>query len=149
MEILTNLNKTTSKSARRVGRGIGSSKGGHTSSRGAKGDKARGKTSLAFAGTKHKKSWIKRLPFLRGKNRLQPKQKPLIINLNQINKWFKAKDVVDATALARKSKTNLKKLNFGFKVLATGDLTKALTFKGIVVSENAKKKIITAGGKIE
>lgn len=149
MEILTNLNKTTTKKARRCGRGIGSGLGGHTSGRGQKGDKARGKTDLAFAGAKHKKSWIKRLPFMRGKHRLESRSNIININLSQIEKWFKANEVVDAASLAKKSKTTLKKLNAGFKILATGDITKVLTFKGVSLSENSKKKIIAAGGNIE
>jgi len=149
MDILSNLNKTTTKQGRRCGRGIGSGLGGHTSGRGAKGDKARGKTDLAFAGTKHKKSWIKRLPFMRGKHRLESHTNIVNINLSQIDKWFKANEIVDAGSLAQKSKITVKNLNGGFKILATGDITKALTFKGISLSENSKKKIIAAGGNIE
>lgn len=149
MEILNKLTKTTSKSARRIGRGIGSGNGGHTVGRGAKGDNARGKTSLTFAGTKIKKSWIKRLPFLRGKHRLENRKNIVNLSLTQIDKWFKANDVIDNISLSKKSKISLKKMNAGFKILATGDITKALTFKGIYLSKVAKNKIIAAGGIIE
>lgn len=149
MNILTNLTKITQKPARRCGRGIGSGLGGHTSGRGAKGDNARGKTALSFAGTKHKKSWIKRLPFMRGKHRLLNRKNIITITLNQIEKWFKVNDVVDAVTLAKKSKTSLKNINANFKILATGNITKALKFKGVLVSEEAKKKIIATGGNIE
>lgn len=60
--------KTTTKSKKRVGRGIGCGKGGHTTGRGAKGDKVRGKLPLYFEGTKMRKSLIRRLPLLRGKH---------------------------------------------------------------------------------
>ena len=73
MDILSNLQKTVAKTAKRVGRGIGSGVGGHTTGRGAKGDNVRGHGKLTFDGTKIKKSWLKRLPFLRGKHRLLPK----------------------------------------------------------------------------
>jgi len=149
MEILTKLTKITIKSARRIGRGIGSGTGGHTVGRGAKGRNARGKTDLAFAGTKHKKSWIKRLPFLRGKHRLQNHKNVVNINLSQIEKWFKANEIVDVNSIAKKSKTSLKNFNASFKILATGEITKALTFKGIALSQVAKNKIIAAGGNIE
>lgn len=149
MEILSKLIKTTSKPARRCGRGIGSGLGGHTSGRGAKGDKARGSTALAFAGTKHKKSWIKRLPFLRGKHRLQSQKTIITINLSQIEKWFKSGETVDTNSLAKNSKTSLKNLSASFKVLATGDITKALKFKGLLISKVAQNKIIAAGGNIE
>ncbi len=149
METLSKLIKTTQKPARRCGRGIGSGLGGHTSGRGAKGDKARGKSKLTFAGTKIKKSWIKRLPFLRGKNRLQNTKDMVIFNLAQLEKWFKANDLVDTNTLTKKSKISLKRLNATVKILSFGELTKALNLKGVSVSESAKKKIIAAGGKID
>jgi len=149
METLSNLIKTTQKPARRCGRGIGSGLGGHTSGRGAKGDKARGKSKLTFAGTKIKKSWIKRLPFLRGKNRLQNRKDMVTFNLVQLEKWFKANDLVDTNTLTKKSKISLKRLNATVKILSFGQLSKALNLKGVSVSESAKKKIIAAGGKID
>ncbi|HPT65780.1 MAG TPA: 50S ribosomal protein L15 [Candidatus Woesebacteria bacterium] len=149
MEILTKLSKTTTKKARRCGRGIGSGLGGHTSGRGAKGDKVRGSTDLAFAGTKNKKSWIKRLPFMRGKHRLQNQKDIVNVSLSQIEKWFKANEVVDASSLAKNSKISLKNFRSSFKILATGNLTKALKFKGLSLSKAAQNKIVAAGGNIE
>jgi large subunit ribosomal protein L15 len=149
METLSKLNKITQKSARRRGRGIGSGLGGHTAGRGQKGDKARGKTSLGFIGTKNKKSWIKRLPFLKGKNRLQNRKNIVIFNLDQLEKWFKQDDLVDVNSLSKKSKIALKKLNSIVKILSGGKLTKALKFKGVLFSQAAKKKIISANGKID
>ena len=96
-----------------------------------------------------KKSWIKRLPFLRGKHRLLNRKNIININLTQIDKWFKANEVVDITSISKKSKITLKNLRAGFKILATGDITKALTVKGIALSKVAKNKIIAAGGNIE
>lgn len=148
MEILTKLSPTNQKSKRRLGRGIGSGRGGHTVGRGNKGDKARGKNKLTFAGTKIKKSWIKRLPFLRGKHRLLNRQKVVIFNLNQIDKWFKKDELVDLNSLSKKSKIPLKKLNAVIKILSNGDLTKSLNFKGVFISKSAEKKIISADGKI-
>jgi large subunit ribosomal protein L15 len=149
MEILTKLTKLTTKKNTRCGRGIGSGLGGHTAGRGTKGDKARGSTALTFAGTKHKKSWIKRLPFLRGKHRLQSQKNVVNISLNQIEKWFKANDVVDMTSILKNSKISPKNFHASFKILATGDLTKALKFKGLSLSKVAQNKIIAAGGNIE
>ena len=148
MEILTQLNKTTSKPSRRRGRGIGSGVGGHTTGRGQKGDKARGKVKLTFDGTKIKKNWIKRLPFLRGKNRLNNRKNIITFTLTQIDKWFKSGDTVDLNSLSQKTKISFKRLNASVKILSTGEITKSLSFKGILVSEPALKKIIAAGGKI-
>jgi len=149
MDILTNLSKTTTKPARRCGRGYGSGLGGHTSGRGAKGDKARGKTKLTFDGTKIKKGWIKRLPFLRGKNRLNNQKNIITFTLSQIDKWFKSGDIVDANSLAKIKHVSFKRLNAQIKVLSVGEITKPLNFKNVLISKSASKKIITAGGKID
>ncbi len=149
MEILHQLEKTTTKQKRRVGRGIGSGNGGHTTGRGAKGDKVRGKTKLTFDGTKIKKSWIKRLPFMRGKNRTNKRCEFASVNLGQLEKWFKAGETVDLNTLTKKAKLSIKDLNGRIKILADGKLTKKLTIKGILVSESASKKIIALGGNIE
>lgn len=71
---LNELLRIVSKGKKRVGRGLGSGKGGHTVGRGQKGQKTRGKISPLFEGTKVKKSLIKRLPLLRGKGKLKPKK---------------------------------------------------------------------------
>lgn len=149
MEILTQLTKTTSKPARRCGRGIGSGLGGHTSGRGAKGDKARGTTKLTFDGTKIKKNWIKRLPFLRGKNRLSNQKNVITFTLTQIDKWFEKGETVDINSLAQKSHISFKRLNAQVKILSAGEITKSLKFKGVLVSDSTSKKIIAAGGNIE
>ena len=149
MEILTNLTKTTTKPARRCGRGIGSGLGGHTSGRGAKGDKARGATKLTFDGTKIKKNWIKRLPFLRGKHRLNNQKSIITFTLTQIDKWFKNEEIVDTNSLSQKTHISFKRLNAQVKILSVGEITKALKFKGVLVSESASKKILAAGGNID
>lgn len=149
MEILSNLSKTTQKPARRCGRGIGSGLGGHTSGRGQKGAKSRGKIKLTFDGTKIKKGWIKRLPFLRGKNRLNNQKNIINFNLSQLDKWYQDGDVVDINSLTQKTHIALKKLNANVKILSAGEINKKINIKGILVSKIAHKKIITAGGKIE
>lgn len=146
MEILKELTKTVSKQQKRLGRGIGSGVGGHTVGRGAKGQKARRKVKLTADGTKTKKGWIQRLPFLRGKNRTTKRSITAIFNLGNLEQWFKAGDVVDIKSLSSKSK---RVLNSNVKILSQGKLTKALKIKGLTVSKIAKEKIISAGGNIE
>lgn len=139
MNIQSNLSKTTTKSQKRVGRGYGSGVGGHTTGRGAKGDKVRGTTKITFDGTKIKKGWIKRTPFLRGKHRTLKLGTYEVFNLSRIDAMFKAGETVD-----------LKALNcLSAKILSGGTLTKALNFKGLAYSESAKKAILAAGGKID
>lgn len=148
MNILSQLSKTSQKQKRRIGRGIGSGNGGHTVGRGSKGQKSRSKVRITFDGSKIKKGWIKRLPFLRGKHRLLSHKKPAIFNLSQIEKWFKKNEVVNLNSLSKKSKLSLKNLKSSAKILSAGEITKPLTFKDLLISESAKKKIISAGGKI-
>jgi large subunit ribosomal protein L15 len=150
MNIISNLTPITDKSAKRVGRGIGSGVGGHTTGRGAKGDNVRGHGKLTFDGTKIKKSWLKRTPFLRGKHRTLPLGKPVIISLSQIEKNYKTGEIVTLKNLFEKFRNlSLIGLKYGIKILANGELTKALTFKGVFVSKKAESKIVASGGKIE
>lgn len=135
MSILNSLQSIVDKPTRRLGRGYGSKKGGHTSGRGNKGDKIRGSTGAMFDGTKNKKGFIKRLPFMRGKHRVLAKVKPMPINFDYLEKNFKEGDTV--------------KFDFPVKILAQGKLTTKLTFKNIPMSVSAKTKLIALGAKIE
>ena len=150
MEILSTLQKTVAKTAKRVGRGIGSGVGGHTTGRGAKGDNVRGHGKLTFDGTKIKKGWLKRLPFLRGKHRLLPKSDTHIVSLTQISNWFKNGDVVDRKSIFEKiTRTSVRELTKKVKILSSGELDKKLTFKGVELSKKASAKVLASGGKIE
>jgi large subunit ribosomal protein L15 len=150
MNILSHLKPIVSKSAKRRGRGIGSGVGGHTTGRGAKGDKVRGSTKLTFDGTKIKKSWIKRLPFLRGKHRTLPLNKFQTITLAQVEKVFKSGDTVTLKNIFEKfPHLNTRMYKLGVKILSTGTLQKKLTFQKIKMTDSATKKVSAAGGKIE
>jgi large subunit ribosomal protein L15 len=72
---MINLPKVVGKTKKRVGRGMGSGKGSHTSGRGQKGQKSRTKISVLFEGMKMKKSLLKRLPLMRGKGKFHSKKK--------------------------------------------------------------------------
>jgi large subunit ribosomal protein L15 len=139
MTLLSNLTPIVAKSQKRVGRGIGSGKGGHTTGRGQKGDKARGSTKITFEGTKIKKSWIKRLPFLRGKHRVLPqKQGLVVINLVKVAR-MDTKTVIEPSLFKAKY----------LKVLGQGQLTSAYHFRNVTLSAAARRKIEAAGGKID
>ena len=145
MSILNTLTKIVARSAKRLGRGYGSGVGGHTTGRGNKGDKIRGTTKLTFDGTKIKKGWIKRTPFLRGKHRVLAKVKPFALSLTLIDKHFKANDVVTAEKIQKKLRYNYR----DFKVTSAPKFDKALTLKGIETTAKAKSQIVAAGGKID
>jgi large subunit ribosomal protein L15 len=142
---LNQLPKTVKRSAKRVGRGIGSGKGGHTSGRGTKGQKAREDIKINFEGTKFKKSLMKRLPFLRGKGKFKAwGTKPTALNLTDLADW-PAKTAVTVENLVKKGL--LKNVNDPVKILSDGEVKEALEVK-VPVSKSAGEKIIKAGGKI-
>lgn len=146
---LNQLPKIVKKSKKRVGRGYGSGKGGHTSGRGAKGDNARGKVALIFEGTKMKKSFLKRLPLFRGKGKNKSQnQKPLIINLDHLNLLAKNVNLVDLAALIKAGLVEEKKARIvGVKILGDGEIKSALKVT-LPCSKSAKKKIEKAGGEV-
>jgi len=145
---LKKLSKITKRKKKRVGRGYGSGKGGHTSGRGAKGTKARSKVPLTFEGTKIKKSFIQKLPLRRGKGRFKSLKKgPVVVNVRLLNLLPKESQV-DIPALVKKGlveEAEAKK--FGVKILGDGELKLALTVK-LPCSKGAAEKIVKAGGKV-
>lgn len=143
------LPKIKDKKSKRVGRGFGSGRGGHTSGRGMKGQKSRSKRHILFEGFKVKKSFIKRLPFQRGKGKFKPKSdKPLEVKLSELN------------ALPSGSKVNVENLikhgiveendaqDYGVKILGNGHIDKKLTLE-VPATSSAIKKIEKAGGEIK
>ena len=140
---LTNLIKTTIKSSKRVGRGYGSGKGGHTSSRGQKGQKSRagGSTRLFFEGTKTNKDFFRRTPWLRGKNRLKSHTKDtVLIKLSQLD-IFKDGDIIDAKALiSHKIITERESLSFAPKIVFDKKIDKKLDIQ-IPASQSVLKAV--------
>ena len=145
---LNQLPKINKKSKKRVGRGYGSGKGGHTSGRGSKGQKARSKVPLLFEGTKMKKSLIKRLPLQRGKGKLKSlKPGPIAINLNYLN-LFKTGEKVNLPSLVKKGIVDPDQAkSLGIKVLGEGELKIALKVE-LPCSKGAAAKIKKAGGTV-
>jgi large subunit ribosomal protein L15 len=147
MTELNKLAKINTRKSKRVGRGFGSGKGGHTSGRGQKGQKARRKIGLTFEGTKIKKSLLKRLPLGRGKGKFKPSSaKKVIINLKYLN-LFKKDEVVNLESLLKKGILNKDGQNLGVKVLGDGELKVALKV-ALPCSKGAVIKIKKAGGEI-
>lgn len=144
---LKDLPKTTSKSKKRVGRGYGSGKGGHTSGRGAKGQKARSKVPLYFEGAPMRKSLIRRMPMLRGKLKNKSfKNQPIILNLKHLNLLPKD-STVDHKTLIKHNLLPKEADNHPVKILGDGELKLALKVS-LPTSKSAEKKILKAGGKL-
>ncbi|MBI3888032.1 50S ribosomal protein L15 [Candidatus Microgenomates bacterium] len=144
MNILAKLPPIVDKSLKRVGRGHGSGKV-KTSGRGTKGQKAREKVKLAFAGSSLQASWLKRLPLVRGKGKNRSHTiRPVAINLVSL-KNFKAKEIT----LESLQKAGIVADNVvSVKLLGNGEVTNELTVK-VPCSASAKAKIEKAGGKVE
>ncbi len=145
---LNKLPKISTRSKKRVGRGFGSGKGGHTSGRGQKGQKSRGKIPMTMEGTKIKKSLLKRLPLRRGKGKFKPiSPKPLIVNIKYLN-LFKKDEEVTLESLIKKGVVDSKQAKTaGVKILGDGEIKIALKVR-VPSSKGAAKKIIKAGGQI-
>jgi len=126
---------------KRVGRGIGSGIGG-TSAKGHKGQLARtgGKVRRGFEGGQTPLS--RRLPKF-GFTNTQFATKYEEVTLAALNK---VDGIIDAAALY---KAGLIKKNSKFKVLAKGELKKAITLKANFISKSAQAAIEKLGGKVE
>jgi large subunit ribosomal protein L15 len=137
--------KTTNKSQKRVGRGGGR---GKTSGRGTKGQKAR-------AGHKiwpNIREQLKKLPKLRGRGIAglrSIQDKPLVVNLSTLEKFFAAGDMVTFATLKERKLIRVRKGKvMPVKILGDGELTKKLIISGCIISGSAKAKVEKAGGSV-
>jgi large subunit ribosomal protein L15 len=130
------------QSAKRVGRGIGSGLG-KTAGRGHKGQKARsgGTVRPGFEGGQMPLQ--KRLPKYGFTSRVS--RVTAEVRLAELGKIDG--DVIDLAALKNADiiGSHVKRA----KVFLSGELTKAVTVKGLAVTKGAKAAIEAAGGKIE
>lgn len=142
-----NLQKIVSGRKKRVGRGYGSGKGGHTAGRGQKGQKTRNKIGILFEGIKVKKSLLKRVPLQRGKGKFKSRNNPIIIKTSYLN-MLPSGTKVDIENLAKHG--IVKKddaIKYGVKILGNGKVEKKLTIT-LPISISAAKDVEKAGGKV-
>lgn len=120
MTNMTKMPKVVSKSKKRVGRGMGSGKGSHTSGRGQKGQKSRGTISVLFEGMKMRKSYLKRLPLMRGKGKFHAKSQPEIVGYERLAKLPEGTEItLEKLVKAGIVNERLAKVN-GVKILSIG-----------------------------
>lgn len=126
---------------RRVGRGIGSGLG-KTAGRGHKGQKSRagGFHRVGFEGGQM--PMHRRMP-KRGFTSLT-RRFVGEVNLNDLNKL----PVDEIDLLALKQAGLLGELSSSAKVVATGEITRKVTLKGIAVTKGARAAIEAAGGSV-
>ncbi len=145
MSLNHTLPPTTAKSKKRIGRGYGSGKGGHTSTRGQKGQWSRSgaKIPLYFEGGNL--PLVKRLPMQRGKGLLKVVRPTAELTLADLQALDATLITVDTVRLAGLVPAGVKK----FKIIATGSITKSVTVEGISASAAARKAIEAAGGELK
>lgn len=145
MTKLSNLKPAPGSTKRRKRRGIGSSSGhGGTSTRGSKGQNARsgGGVPTWFEGGQM--PLIRRIPKRGFVNIFRVENQ--VLNVRDLGR-FDAGSTVDLDALV---KAGLARTKGGpVKLLATGEIDRALTVKVDVASTAAKQKVEAAGGRIE
>ena len=144
---LNELKNKSSRSKKRLGRGIGSSKG-KTSGRGHKGQKSRSGVAIkSFAGGQM--PLYRRLP-KRGFKIIKNK-KIALINLSRIQ------EIINKKKISLNTKINLPNLQKShlinnkykkLKLLWSGDIKEKFDFEVNFISKSAKEKIEKSGGKV-
>ncbi len=145
---LNTLNSKNWKSKKRLGRGIGSSKG-KTSGRGHKGQKSRSGVAIkSFEGGQM--PLYRRLP-KRGFKKINNKKNIAMINLSKIQ------EIIDRKKILPDSKINLQNLQKSklinnkynkLKLLGSGDLKGKFNIEVNFISKSAKEKVEKSGGKL-
>ena len=145
---LNTLSSKISRTKKRVGRGIGSSKG-KTAGRGHKGQKSRSGVAIkSFEGGQM--PLYRRLP-KRGFNTAKDKKSIAIINLSKIQEFIKNKKIMINDKISMSNLQKFKLVNKKYKklkLLGTGDLKEKLDIEVNAVSKSAKQKIEKLGGKV-
>jgi large subunit ribosomal protein L15 len=137
--------KNPNKKHRQVGRG---GKRGTTSGKGTKGQKSRSGHRMR----PELRDIIKKLPKLRGRGKninTSIQLKAVGVNLATLEANFKANETITAKALVdKKLVRRVGGKNPIVKILGKGELSKALSIKGLLVSATAKEAIAKAGGTV-
>ena len=144
---LNELNNKSSRSKKRLGRGIGSSKG-KTCGRGHKGQKSRSGVAIkSFEGGQM--PLYRRLP-KRGFKSIKNKGIALM-NLSRIQ------EIINKNKISLNTKINLQNLQKSnlinnkykkLKLLGSGDIKEKFDFEVDFISKSAKEKIEKSGGKV-
>jgi len=142
------LKNKNADARKRVGRG---GKRGKTSGKGMKGQNARTGNSKR----PEIRDFIKKFPKLRGQGKNGNRARDIItyhypVNLSTIEKNFENGDIVSPKILVQKGIVDYRKAQIpSIKILATGEITKKVTFSNCLVSKSARDKIEHAGGVVK
>ena len=144
---LNTLNTKAKKNTKRLGRGIGSSKG-KTCGRGHKGQKSRSGVAIkSFEGGQM--PLYRRLPKRGFKN--FKKKKIALINLSRIEKLLQGKKIMNNSKISLLVLQKFKLINKKYKklkLLGLGDIKEKFDVEVNFISNSAKEKIEKIGGKV-
>lgn len=134
------------KKRRRIARG---GKRGGYSGRGIKGQKSRAGAKIRPA----VRDLMAKFPKQRGRAKHTFKSlfnKPVILNLGDINRKFTTGNVVNLKSLIEKKLLSKKSKNLSkVKILGKGDISVKFLFQDVLLSKSARDKILKAGGTIK
>ena len=130
----------SNRSRKRVGRGIGG-KGGKTAGRGTKGQKARGTVPAAFEGGQMPLHM--RVPKLKGFTN------PFRVEYQAVNLDTLESSGLDEVTPETLYESGLVGKGSLVKILARGEINRAITVKAHALSASAESAITAAGGSVE
>ncbi len=130
---------------KRVGRGIGSGKGGHTTGRGTKGQKARVGFNIPMGFEGGQTPFYKRMPQIGGFKNHRP-AKVFAVAVDRLNSLESG----DITPNSLYEKGIVKRIGkyTTVKIIGNQKVNPKLDLKGFVCSDSARKEIEKAGGSI-
>lgn len=147
---LSNLKpaKGSTKSKKRIGRGVGSGYGGHSSTKGNKGQKSRAGASIPVWFEGGQMPLQRRLPKFGFKNPFRVAYKA--VNVARLQKLVDDGVLEAATPVTPELLRELGQIGKGdlVKILGGGDLTVSLQITANAFSASARKKIEEAGGSV-
>ncbi|NTW14874.1 MAG: 50S ribosomal protein L15 [Candidatus Moranbacteria bacterium] len=130
---------------KRVGRG---GRRGKTAGRGTKGQKARSGASIDPLFEGGRSSLVERLKKVKGFK--SPRPKRVALTLGFLERHFSAGEEVSRETILGKKLFSPKHVEGGFKVVGSGELSKALTFDSrIRFSDTALEAVKKAGGTVK
>ena len=141
LSTLTNTSRPPKKS-RRIGRGVGSKRGGHAG-RGGKGDSHRQGFSKRYGYKGGQVPLYRKLP-IRGFTRGKFIKPTAAISLSTIEQYYQVGETVNAETLRDKGLIP-RKVPGGIKILANGELNKKVKIEAHHISAAAEQKLKDKG----
>ncbi len=144
MSKLTSLPSITERPKKRIGRGYGSGKGGHTVGRGTKGQGSRVGVTIPLWFEGGQLPLVKRLPMMRGKSRLKVLHPTAEVKLSELEKMSAETVTLETLKLEQVIDKRFSRA----KVIGGGTLTRKITVVGLRATKSAKAAIEAAGGQL-